>query len=71
MVDQVYLMPKIRNLETGQNVVIRDLRGRRWGLREAAQAQEFANSKAAEFTSRTGQAWEGFLERYTPTYRRD
>ena len=68
---EIYLLAKIRNTVTGQTQKVQDLTGHRWSLREAAQAQEFANAKAAEFTQRTGQSWTGFLERYTPTYPKD
>ena len=69
MADEIYLMAKIRNLDTGVSVKVQDLTGQRWTVRQTAEAQEYANSKAAEFTARTRQSWEGYLERYTPTYR--
>lgn len=67
--NEIYLLAKLRNTHTGQTIKVQDLTGHRWTLREQSQAQEFANAKAAEYTARTGTHWEGYLERYTPTYR--
>jgi len=52
-----YLLPKARNTITKQTVKTQDLTGARFTL-------------AQQMTRRTGDAWVGFVEEYTPTYRR-
>lgn len=65
-----YLLPKARNLVTGQSVKIQDLTGSRFTLSQRTLAQAQADQLADKMTQRTGDPWVGFLESYTPTYRR-
>jgi hypothetical protein len=67
---QQYLLPKARNLRTGETVKQQDLTGGRFELRQRALALEVAGQLAAAMTSRTGDSWSAFVEVYTPTYRR-
>lgn len=64
-----YLMVKARNLRTGQTVKNQDLTGTRLELRQRSIAEDHARQLAAKMTERTGDAWTGFVETYTPTYR--
>jgi len=66
-----YLLSKARNLVTGQTVKNQDLTGGRCRLNQRQQAQGLANILARKMTARTRQRWEGFVEEYTPTRRRD
>ena len=66
---QQYLLVKARNLRTGQTVKNQDLTGARLELRQRAIAEDLARQLAAKMTERTGDAWTGFYETYTPTYR--
>jgi len=66
---QQYLMVKARNLVTGQTVKNQDLTGGRLELRQRAIAQELADQLAAKMSDRSGEAWQGFVEVYTPTSR--
>jgi hypothetical protein len=66
---QQYLMVKARNLVTGQTVKNQDLTGGRLELRQRAIAEELADQLAAKMASRSGEAWQGFVEVYTPTSR--
>ena len=66
---QQYLLVKARNLRTGQTVKNQDLTGARLELRQRAIAEDLARQLAAKMTERTGDAWTGFCETYTPTYR--
>lgn len=65
-----YLITKARNIVTGQTVKNQDLTGARLELRQRALAEELADQLAAKMTRNTGQTWKGFVEVYTPTFRR-
>lgn len=65
-----YLMVKARNLVTGQTVKNQDLTGARIELRQRSIALELSEQLAAKMARRTGQAWVGMVEVYTPTVRR-
>lgn len=66
-----YLMPKARNLITGQTVKSQALDGEaRIELRQRALAQEQAQRLADQMTQRTGQPWTALVETYTPSSRR-
>ena len=67
---QQYLMVKARNLVTGQTVKNQDLTGGRLELRQRTIAEELAEQLAEKMANRTGEAWQGFVEVYTPTFRR-
>lgn len=65
-----YLLPKARNTVTKQTVKTQDLTGARFTLAQRNIAIEVAEQIAVKMTQRTGDAWVGFVEEYTPTYRR-
>ena len=65
-----YLLPKARNSVTKQTVKTQDLTGARFTLAQRNIAMEVAEQIAVKMTQRTGDAWVGFVEEYTPTYRR-
>jgi len=65
-----YLLPKARNLTTGQTVKTQDLTGGRFTLKQRALAQSAAEQLAGKMAGRTGDLWEGFLVEYEPTVRR-
>lgn len=66
-----YLLPKARNTVTKQTVKTQDLTGARFTLAQRNMAMEVAEQIAVKMTQRTGDAWVGFVEEYTPTYRRN
>ena len=68
--DKQYLLPKARRVSTGQTVKTQDLTGLRLELDQRAIAEEMADRLAAKMTARTGDTWLGFVEQYTPSYRR-
>jgi hypothetical protein len=65
-----FLLPKARNLITGQTVKTQDLTGNRYTESQRSFAQIAADQLADKMSSRTGQSWVGFLESYVPTQRR-
>ena len=65
-----YLLAKARNLTTGQTVKAQDLTGNRYQLSQRAIAEDMARQLAEKMTQRTREPWQGFVEEYTPTYRR-
>lgn len=67
---QQYLISKARNAVTGETVKTQDLTGARLGLNQRSMAQELAQQLADKMTARTGVAWVGFCEVYTPTVRK-
>jgi hypothetical protein len=68
--EQQYLLAKARNTVTGQTVKNQDLTGARFTLLQRTLAEASAHQLATKMTARTGDAWEGFVEAYTPTVRR-
>lgn len=64
-----FLLPKARNLVTGQTVKTQDLTGHRFTLQQRPLAQIAAEDLAQKMTKRTGDTWVGFLETYTPSQR--
>ena len=65
-----YLLAKARNTVTGQTVKNQDLTGSRFTLQQRGYAENSANQLALKMSARTGDLWTGFVEQYTPTYRR-
>ena len=65
-----YLLSKARNTVTGQTVKNQDLTGARFTLAQRNMCQEVADQLAAKMTAKTGDAWVGFCEAYTPSVRR-
>lgn len=65
-----FLLPKARNLVTGQSVKTQDLTGHRFTPQQRQLAEIAAQDLAAKMTERTGDQWVGFVESYTPTVRR-
>ena len=65
-----FLLAKARNTVTGQTVKNQDLTGARFTLQQRSLAEDSAQQLADKMTARTGDAWLGFVETYTPTYRR-
>ena len=65
-----YLLAKARNTVTGQTVKNQDLTGSRFTLQQQNLAQSSADQLAEKMTARTGESWQGFVETYTPSYRR-
>jgi len=68
--EQQYLLAKARNTVTGQTVKNQDLTGARFTLQQRSLAEDSARQLAEKMSARTGDLWEGFVEQYTPTYRR-
>jgi hypothetical protein len=65
-----YLLPMARNLLTGQTVKTQDLTGERFTQKQRALAEDMAQQLADKMTARTREPWQGFVQTYTPTYRR-
>lgn len=65
-----FLLPKARNLVTGQSVKTQDLTGHRFTQNQRALAENAAQELAAKMSERTGDSWVGFVETYTPSVRR-
>jgi hypothetical protein len=68
--DDQFLICKARNIVTGQTVKNQDLTGARYELRQRPLAEDQARQLAEKMSRRTGQTWVGFVEVYTPTFRR-
>lgn len=66
---QQYLLPKARCPQTGQTVKQQDLDGVRYGLHQRKLCQLAADQLAESMIRKTGRAWLGFVEAYTPTVR--
>lgn len=64
-----YLLPKARNVNSGQTVKQQDLSGNRFTQDQRAFAQEMADRLAVDMSGRTGEQWVGLVEEYTPTER--
>jgi hypothetical protein len=62
-----YLMPKARNLRTGQTVKQQDLAGRRYMPHQSKLAQQEADELARSMNKRSRDTWQGFLDAYTAT----
>jgi hypothetical protein len=65
-----YLLPKARNLVTGQTVKTQDLTGNRFTTNQRMLAENAARELAEKMSQRTGDSWVGFVEAYTPSQRR-
>jgi hypothetical protein len=65
-----YLLPMARNETTGQTVKTQDLTGTRFTQRQRVLAEDMAQQLAERMTARTGDAWQGFVQSYTPSVRR-
>jgi len=64
-----YLLPMARNTVTGETVKTQDLTGARFKLDQRPLAEDMSRQLAAKMTARTGDAWQGFVIKYTPTLR--
>ena len=64
-----FLLAKARS-STGQTVKNQDLTGGRFTLGQQRLAQDSADQLAAKMTARTGDQWQGFVEKYMPSVRR-
>jgi hypothetical protein len=64
-----YLLPKARNLTTGQTIKSQDLTGARFTMAQRVLAEDMARQLADRMTARTGDTWQGFVETYTPRSR--
>lgn len=64
-----FLLAKARS-STGQTVKNQDLTGDRFSLAQRELAQASADRLARVMTARTGDTWQGFVEKYTPSVRR-
>ena len=64
-----YLLPMARNMITGQTVKTQDLSGVKYTLNQRVLAEFAADQCAAKMTARTGDAWQGFVQVYTPRPR--
>ena len=60
-----FLMPKARNLRTGQTVKQQDLAGRRYTPHESKLAQQEADDLAQSMSRRSQDTWRGFVDAYT------
>jgi hypothetical protein len=60
-----YLLPKARNILTGQTVYTEDLTGGKIALHQRKIADLLAQQLADKMTMRTGGEWRGFVEEYT------
>jgi hypothetical protein len=60
-----YLMPKARNLRTGQTVKQQDLTGRRYMPHEDQLAQQAADDLALSMSRKSRDTWRGFVDAYT------
>lgn len=60
-----YLMPKARNLRTGQTVKQQDLAGRRYMPHESKLAEQTAEDLARSMSRRSQDTWRGFVDVYT------
>lgn len=65
-----YLLPKARNLQTGQTVKEQDLTGGRFTSAQRSLCEEAAQRLAQKMQAKTGEGWVGFVEQYVPTHRR-
>jgi hypothetical protein len=64
-----FLLPKARNLTTGQTQKIQDLTGTHLTLAQRDIAQEKADLLAKNLTERTGMEWVGVVQEYVPSQR--
>ena len=60
-----YLLPKARNIHTGQTVHAEDLTGGKIALHQRNIADLLAEQLADKLTLRTGDQWRGFVTEYT------
>ena len=65
-----YLLAMARNTVTGQTQKQQDLTGARFSMAQRTMCQELADRLAQDLSARTGDAWQGFCQAYTPTVRR-
>jgi hypothetical protein len=64
-----FLLPMARNTVTGETVKTQDLTGARFTQSQRALAEDMCQQLADKMTARTGDPWQGFLQKYTPTRR--
>jgi hypothetical protein len=60
-----YLLPKARNIHTGQTVHTGDSTGDKIALHQRKIADLLAQQLADKLTVRTGDQWQGFVVEYT------
>jgi hypothetical protein len=63
---QKYLIAKAQNTLTKQTVMHRNLSDAKFELSQRKLAEDFARQYAEKITARTGVAWKGYVEEYTP-----
>ena len=61
---QTYILPKARNVRTGQTVKSHDLTGRRYQPHERLECRLLADRLAAQMTEVSGEAWAAVIETY-------
>ncbi len=67
--EQQFLLSMARNTVTGQTQKQQDLTGARFTLAQRSMCQEVADRFASDLSARTGDAWQGFCQIYTPSVR--
>jgi hypothetical protein len=60
-----YLLPKARNILTGQTVYTKDLTGGKIAIHQRKIADLLAQQLADKMSVRTGDQWQGFVAEYT------
>lgn len=63
---QTRLIAKARNETTKLTLQHRNQYSDNFALNQRKIAEDFAEQYAAKLTTRTGEAWTGFVEEYTP-----
>jgi hypothetical protein len=59
-----YILPKARNVRTGQTVKSQDLTGRRYQPHEQLECRLLADRLAAQMTTVSGETWVAVVETY-------
>ena len=60
-----YIIPKARDLTTGQTVVEHDLAGIRFQPHQQQECQRLADRLAEKLELKTGRSWRGYCESYS------
>ncbi len=60
-----YLIPKARNVKTGQVLMSKDLSGNRLAPNKQAEAELLAQRLAEDLTARTRETWQPFVDTYS------
>jgi len=64
-----YLMPMIRNVNTGETQMVRELGGAKYLQSQSKLCLSVAEQYAHKLSQRTGDNWVAFTRLYTPTGR--